>query len=65
MTAFVIACGAYSPEPRPKAIETARRMGSVQADMGETACRMAEAETSLLKARRSQAVGPKRATIRC
>ena len=65
MNAFVIACGAYSLELGPKAVETARRMGKLETDMGQTACQVAEAEPRILKARRGQAVAPKRAKIRC
>lgn len=65
MNNFVIATGTYVAELGEAAIAAARKIGKVEIDMGETACRVPEAESYILKARRGAAVAPKRKTIRC
>lgn len=65
MNAFVIACGTYVAALGEKAISTARKMGRVEADMGDTACQIPDAEAYILKGRRGAPVAPKRKTMRC
>jgi 3-methyladenine DNA glycosylase AlkD len=65
MNNFVIACGAYLAPLGAKAIATARALGPVQVDMGDTACKVPDAESSIIKARGSESVAPKRKTVRC
>jgi 3-methyladenine DNA glycosylase AlkD len=65
MNGFVIACGTYIAALGDKAIATARRLGKVEVDMGDTACNVPDAESYILKSRRGAAVAPKRKTIRC
>lgn len=65
MNGFVIACGTYVAALGDKAIATAREIGRVQVDMGETACKVPDAESYILKSRRGAAVAPKRKTMRC
>lgn len=65
MNGFVIACGTYIAALGEKAIATARRIGKVEADMGETACKIPDAESYILKSRRGAPVAPKRKTLRC
>ena len=65
MNNFVIACGTYLAPLGAQAIATARAIGQVQVDMGETACKVPDAEPYILKARRGTPVAPKRKTVRC
>jgi 3-methyladenine DNA glycosylase AlkD len=65
MNSFVISCGTYIAALGDKAIATARRLGKVEIDVGETACEIPDAESSILKARRGAVVAPKRKTVRC
>ena len=48
-----------------KAIATARKVGRVEIDMGDTACQVPEAESYILKCRRGAPIAPKRKTVRC
>jgi len=65
MNNFVIACGTYLAPLAAQAIATARALGPVQVDMGGTECKVPEAESYILKARRGAPVAPKRKTVRC
>ena len=65
MNNFIIACGTYLAPLGDQAIATARAVGRVQVDMGDTACKVPDAEPSILKARRGAPVAPKRKTVRC
>jgi hypothetical protein len=65
MNSFVIMCGTYVAPLGSKAIATARRLGRVKVDMGDTACKVPEAEAYILKCRRGAPVAPKRRTVRC
>ncbi len=65
MNAFLIAVGTYLAPLGDKAIATARKLGRVEIDMGDTACKVPEAEDYILKARRGAPVAPKRKTVRC
>lgn len=65
MNQFVICCGTYIQDLGDRAIATARRLGKVEVDMGDTACQVPEAESYILKSRRGQPVAPKRKTARC
>ena len=65
MNYFVIACGTYSPALGAKAIATARAMGKVVADMGDTECKIPDAEACIMKSRRGAPIAPKRKTVRC
>lgn len=65
MNVFVIACGSYLAPLGPKAIATARKVGRVEIDMGDTACQVPDAEAYILKARRGAPIAPKRKTVRC
>jgi 3-methyladenine DNA glycosylase AlkD len=65
MNTFVICCGAYVQPLGEKAIATARKIGAVEVDMGQTDCRVPDAESYIVKARRGAAVAPKRKTTRC
>jgi hypothetical protein len=65
MNNFVIACGTYIAPLGSKAIATARAVGRVEVDMGDTSCKVPDAESYILKARRGKPVAPKRKTVRC
>lgn len=65
MNNFVINCGTYLAPLGDKAIATACSVGRVDVDMGDTACKVPDAETYILKSRRGAAVASKRKTVRC
>jgi 3-methyladenine DNA glycosylase AlkD len=65
MNGFVIACGTYVAALGQPAIATARKLGRVEIDMGDTACKVPEAESYIMKSRRGAPVAPKRKTMRC
>lgn len=65
MNGFVIACGTYIAALGDQALATARKLGKVEAQRGDTACTVPEAEGYILKARRGAPSAPKRKTTRC
>lgn len=65
MNNFIINCGTYLASLGDAAIEAARRVGKVEIDMGDTACKVPDAESYIIKARRGARVAPKRKTTRC
>lgn len=65
MNGFIIAVGTYLAPLGDKAIATARKVGTVEVDMGDTACKVPDAESYIIKSRRGAAIAPKRKTVRC
>ena len=65
MNGFIIAVGTYVAPLGDEAIATARKIGTVEADMGDTACKIPDAENYILKSRRGAPIAPKRKTVRC
>lgn len=65
MNGFVIAVGTYVAPLGDKAIATARKIGRVEVDMGDTACKVPAAESYIMKSRRGAPIAPKRKTTRC
>ncbi len=65
MNNFIICCGTYVQPLGDRAIATARKMGLVEVDVGDTDCRVPDAESYILKSRRGASVAPKRKTTRC
>lgn len=65
MNYFVIACGTYVAPLGAKAITTARKIGKVEVDVGDTDCKIPDAESYIMKSRRGAPVAPKRKTVRC
>ena len=65
MNGFVIACGTYVAPLGQDAIATARKLGRVEVDMGDTECKVPDAESYILKCRRGAPIAPKRKTMRC
>jgi 3-methyladenine DNA glycosylase AlkD len=65
MNSFVISCGTYVAPLGDKAIATARKLGKVEVDVGDTECKIPDAEAYIMKCRRNAPVAPKRKTVRC
>ncbi len=65
MNSFIISCGTYVAPLAEKAIATARKIGKVDCDLGDTACEVPEAESYIIKCRRGAPIAPKRKTVRC
>ena len=65
MNSFIIACGTYFAALADKAITTAKKVGKVEVDMGDTACQVPDAESYIMKCRRGAPVAPKRRSVRC
>jgi 3-methyladenine DNA glycosylase AlkD len=65
MNYFVIAVGTYVAPLADKAIATARKLGKVEVDMGETECKVPDDESYIVKSRRGAPIAPKRKTMRC
>ena len=65
MNYYIIACGTYMAPLGNKAIATARKLGKVQVDVGDTDCRIPDAESYIMKSRRGAPIAPKRKTVRC
>ncbi len=65
MNYYVIACGTYVAPLGTKAIAAARKLGQVDVDVGDTDCKIPDAESYIMKSRRGAPVAPKRKTMRC
>jgi len=65
MNGFVIAVGCYVPPLAAKAKAVARAVGTVQVDMGGTACQVPDAVGYIEKVEKMGRQGKKRATARC
>lgn len=65
MNNFVISVGTYVAPLLDAALATAKRLGKVDVDMGETECKIPDATEYIEKVRRMGRVGKKRKTVRC
>jgi 3-methyladenine DNA glycosylase AlkD len=65
MNGFVIAVGSYVQPLSAQAKKTARKLGAVKVNMGDTACKIPLATEYIEKAEGMGRVGQKRKTIRC
>jgi hypothetical protein len=65
MNSFVISVGIYVPALSAKAKAAARKIGTVTADMGDTACEVPLALAYIEKTEAAGRAGKKRKTIRC
>jgi 3-methyladenine DNA glycosylase AlkD len=65
MNGFVISVGTYVAPLGKQSIEVARKIGKVEVDMGQTDCKIPDAENYILKCRSGKTVAPKRKTCRC
>jgi hypothetical protein len=65
MNGFVIAVGCMVASLTDLAVETARKIGTVEVDMGETACEVPDAVEYIDKVRRRGSIGRKRKSAKC
>jgi 3-methyladenine DNA glycosylase AlkD len=65
MNGFVIALGAYVKSLTDQAIKTAEKIGAVECDMGDTACKVPFAPDYIRKIQARGTVGKKRKTAKC
>ena len=65
MNGFVIAVGSYVKPLLKQAKATAKQIGAVSVEMGDTACKVPLASASIAKTEDAGRVGKKRKTIRC
>ncbi len=65
MNHFVIALGSYVVPLGERALVAARKIGAVTVDVGDTDCKIPDAEAYIVKTRRGAAIAPKRKTVRC
>ena len=65
MNGFVIAVGTYVKPLLKQAKASAKQIGVVSVDMGDTACEVRSATAQIKKIEASGRVGQKRKTIRC
>jgi 3-methyladenine DNA glycosylase AlkD len=65
MNAFVIAVGSYVKPLLAKAKQTAKTIGAVEVDMGDTACKVPLATAYIEKVEAMGRVGRKRKSIKC
>lgn len=65
MNGFVIAVGAYVASLHEAAIAAAEQIGSVQVDVGQTACKVPLATENILKVKERGTVGKKKKTCIC
>jgi len=65
MNGFVIAVGSYVKPLVKQAKAAAQKMGTVTADMGDTACKIRSASEAIAKVEASGKLGKKKKTMRC
>ena len=65
MNGFVIAVGSYVRELTDFALQVARKIGPVTADLGDTACKVPSAPEYIEKVRARGSIGKKRKTAKC
>ncbi len=65
MNGFVICVGTYVKPLLKNAKSVAKKIGTVQVDMGDTACRVPVASEMLKKVESMKRVGKKRKTVKC
>jgi 3-methyladenine DNA glycosylase AlkD len=65
MNGFIISVGGYVSALTAKAIETGKKVGAVQVDMGGTACQVPSAPDYIKKMKDKGYIGKKRKTIKC
>ncbi|MCA8991828.1 MAG: DNA alkylation repair protein [Planctomycetaceae bacterium] len=65
MNSFVIAVGCYVADLTDEAIKTAKSVGTVSVDMGNTACEVPAAAEYIAKVQKRGSIGKKRKTAKC
>jgi 3-methyladenine DNA glycosylase AlkD len=65
MNSFVIAVGSYVKDLTRLAIETAKKIGKVSVDMGDTSCHTPDAVEYIRKIEKRGSIGKKRKSAKC
>jgi hypothetical protein len=65
MNGFVIAVGTYVTSLTDLAMQTAKAIGEVSVDLGDTSCKVPFAPEYIEKVRKRGAIGKKRKTAKC
>ncbi len=65
MNNFVICLGSYVKPLTAAALQAAAKIGSVEVDMGQTACQVPDAAGYIKKVQQSKHYGRKRKTVKC
>ena len=65
MNGFIIAVGCYIPELAKEAKRVAKAIGKVEADMGNTSCKIPDAQEYIAKVEKMGRQGKKRKSARC
>ena len=65
MNGFIIAVGSYVPALTATALETAKKVGKVSVDMGDTACKVPAAADYIKKVQDKGTIGKKRKSAKC
>lgn len=65
MNGFVISVGGYIKPLNKRAKQTAKKIGGVDCDLGETSCKVPLASEYILKIEKAGKLGKKRKTIKC
>jgi 3-methyladenine DNA glycosylase AlkD len=65
MNNFVIAVGSYVKPLTDLAVQTAKKIGKVDVDMGDTACKIPDAVVYIKKVKDRGSIGKKRKTVKC
>jgi 3-methyladenine DNA glycosylase AlkD len=65
MNDFVITVGSYVRSLTDDALAVAKKMGKVEVDMGDTACKLPDVSEHIKKVKQRGAIGKKRKTVKC
>jgi 3-methyladenine DNA glycosylase AlkD len=65
MNGFIIAVGSYVPKLTDVALQVADKIGTVEVDMGDTACKVPSAREYIQKVQQRGTLGKKRKTVKC
>jgi len=65
MNAFIIATGTYIKSLTTAALTAAKKIAKVEADMGNTACKIPDATQYINKAKERGTIGKKKKTVKC
>lgn len=65
MNTFLISVGGGVPSLTEKALEAAKKIGAVEVNMGDTACKVPGAQDYILKIKKMGKLGKKRKSARC
>jgi 3-methyladenine DNA glycosylase AlkD len=65
MNGFIIAVGPHVGPLRDEAMAVAKKIGKVEVDMGETACKVPDAGVYINKVKQRGAIGKKRKSVKC